>query len=361
MAGSPYLLELHVWAWIIAGMFSIFSVGISLYCMWLHFMATTRHDIMKMILRILAMVPIYGIEAFISLVAFQQNFYITLLRESYEAWAVYSFVGLFNEIVLLEGKPLVLPDHVWPMGYFLKPWKSQPLFEYHVQAGVIQYVILQIITAIISFGTNLAGVYKDGLFQATAAYPYIAFVINCSQMWALYCLVMYYLSVKVILAKFRPGLKFICIKAIVFVSFWQGIAIAGFVYIGAIHAAGSYSVEGVAAGIQNLCICIEMFFAAIAHVHAFPVSEFAYAFGGHDQEIKDKNIDTERESLHRRKLRAVLSVSDAKHVIQFVFFGHLPHHGRAKGVTGTTGKIKISKQSQKELGTTIDQKVTDAE
>lgn len=217
-------------------MTSFFSVGISLYFMWLHFESPARHKLLRFIIRILAMVPIYAIEAFIGLVAYKQNFYITTVRQMYEAWAIYSFWGLFNELVVLSRKPLDMPaKHLWPCNHFLAPWNtSERLFEHRVQGGVIQYVIVEMLTSLISLFCNIGGVYGDGEFSAKVAYPYIAFVVNCSQMYALYALVMYYLAVRKPLAEFNPGFKFICIKGIVFVSFWQGIVIAGFVYIGTV-------------------------------------------------------------------------------------------------------------------------------
>jgi hypothetical protein len=95
-------------------------------------------------------------------------------------------------------------------------------------------------------------------------------------MWALYCLVLLYNATKRELAPIRPLPKFIAIKAVVFLTFWQALAIEIAAHIGLIKPAelSTYDTDDLAAGLQNFLICLEMFFAAILHAYAFPPRDY---------------------------------------------------------------------------------------
>ena len=88
------------------------------------------------------------------------------------------------------------------------------------------------------------------------------------------------LCVKDLLRPFDPALKFISVKSVIFLSFWQGIVLAILEKVEIIGALQSddgsvFTKAGtVSAGYQNFLICIEMFFAAIAMKYAFPISTY---------------------------------------------------------------------------------------
>lgn len=90
----------------------------------------------------------------------------------------------------------------------------------------------------------------------------------------MYFLVLFYTVTKEELAPYNPVPKFLCIKAVIFFSFWQGVGISILTYIGAIHDVGSWSAENIAIALQDLIICIEMFFISIAHIYVFPYSPY---------------------------------------------------------------------------------------
>jgi hypothetical protein len=67
------------------------------------------------------------------------------------------------------------------------------------------------------------------------AYIYLATINSVSQGWALYCLIMLYRATSSDLAGVKVLAKFLCVKGVVFFTFWQGLAVALGIRAGAIQ------------------------------------------------------------------------------------------------------------------------------
>lgn len=69
--------------------------------------------------------------------------------------------------------------------------------------------------------------------------------------------------------------KFLCVKGILFFSFWQSIGISILVAAGAIRHLGPYTdTERISVGLTDTLICFEMPLFAIAHLYAFSFKDF---------------------------------------------------------------------------------------
>ena len=110
----------------------------------------------------------------------------------------------------------------------------------------------------------------QGVWSATTVYSYVTIVLNFSQIWALYMLAGFYLQFRRELgeAGLKPLGKFATIKAVVFFSWWQGVAISVASSWGWIHPSGSWGAADVAKGLQDFLICLEAVGFAWAH-HAY--------------------------------------------------------------------------------------------
>lgn len=223
------------------------------------------------------MVPIYATDSWLALRFPKAAIYLDSLRECYEAYVIYNFMTFllaylnteydFEE--KLSRKPQV--EHFFPC-CTLPPWKMGRTLINRCKQGALSYAVIRILTTVIAFCTELAGKYHEGDLSFKSAWSYIVVINNCSQVWAMYCLVLFYKAARDELKPIKPFGKFLCIKLVVFASFWQGVLIAVLVKVGVIskkHTWVFYTVEDVASGIQDFIICVEMFIFAIIHYFTF--------------------------------------------------------------------------------------------
>lgn len=224
------------------------------------------------------MVPIYSLDSWIALKYPNIAIYVDTCRECYEAYVIYNFMVFLssyltnrypNLVLIIEAKDQ--QKHLPPL-CCCPPWAMGEVLLFRCKLGVLQYTVVRPFTTIIALICELVGVYDEGNFSFKNAWTYLVFFNNLSQLFAMYCLVLFYKVLRDELNPIRPVGKFLCVKMVVFVSFWQAVLIAILVKVGVIsekHTWEWQSVEAVATGLQDFIICVEMFFAAIAHHYSF--------------------------------------------------------------------------------------------
>jgi hypothetical protein len=231
------------------------------------------------------MVPIYAMTSWMGMVCKNYAPGIAVFRDCYESLVLYSFYQFL--IVALGGKtklgdmlafkPQVM--HLWPCNQFMRPWPMGNRFLQLCAVGILQYIPCKIICAFVSVITESFGLYGNGQYtNIHMAYPWVTLVLNCSQMWALYCLALIYLGTKEELASIKPVAKFASIKLIIFFTWWQSICLSFAVELGLLDAQmfslpsdHSWTQNNVAQALQDLFICYEMVIFAIAHHYIFSI------------------------------------------------------------------------------------------
>ncbi|KAL3878359.1 hypothetical protein ACJMK2_030720 [Sinanodonta woodiana] len=276
----------HVKAFFIGGIFTLLAVPISLWEIIQHLIHYTQPHLQRYIIRILWMVPIYAMNAWLALRFPDAAIYLDTLRECYEAYVIYNFMAYLLSYLNtaypdfaahLEEKPH--KKFAFPL-CCLPPWKVGSKFIMNCKHGVLQYTVVRPVTTIISLICELSGKenYGDGDFNFKSAWSYLVIVNNISQVWATYCLVLFYKTTKEELRPVKPMPKFLCVKFVVFFSFWQSVLIAILAKLKAIPQGGPFDfykdISEIANGIQDFCICIEMFLAAVIHYFAFSHKPF---------------------------------------------------------------------------------------
>ncbi|RKO91525.1 organic solute transporter Ostalpha-domain-containing protein [Blyttiomyces helicus] len=289
-------------AYYTAAIAAIGGSAVSFYTMFVHLKNYRRPDLQRLTIRILWMVPVYALASLISLSSKYASDYIDTIRDVYEvqlknwkgkaprekvggtwigAFVIYSFFILL--VNYLGGERALLSmleqrmriHHLWPFNLCFAPMDmSDPAAFLFIRRGVLQFIICKPILSIAIMALKLSGQYEEGYIAIDSSYLWISFFYNLTVCWAMYCLVLFYVQCAKDLAQYRPMPKFICIKAIIFLTFWQGLFVAFLVWAGIIHGKEDYSANNIALALQDFLICIEMPFFAFGHRIAFPWTDY---------------------------------------------------------------------------------------
>ncbi|XP_048048808.1 transmembrane protein 184A isoform X1 [Megalobrama amblycephala] len=272
----------------LSGIFVWSALIITCHQIYLHLRSYTVPNEQRYIIRILFIVPIYAFDSWLSLLFIsndQYYVYFDSVRDCYEAFVIYNFLSLSFEY--LGGESAIMSEIRG------KPIQSSCLYGTCCLVGIsysigflrfckqatLQFCVIKPIMAVITILLQAFGKYHDGDFNVTGGYLYITIIYNISVSLALYALFLFYFATSDLLRPFEPVLKFLTIKSVIFLSFWQGMVLAILERCGVIPEAlvidgHSVGAGTVAAGWQNFIICIEMFFAAIALRYAFTSSVY---------------------------------------------------------------------------------------
>ncbi|EHA8589792.1 transmembrane protein [Cocos nucifera] len=262
---------------IIAFPCTVGAVVLAMLHIYRHLLNYTEPTYQRYIVRIIFMVPVYALMSFLSLVLNKSSIYFNSIREVYEAWVIYNFLSLCLAWVGGPGAVVLSLS-----GRVLKPswclmtccFPAIPLdgrFIRRCKQGGLQFVILKPILVVITFILYAKGKYEDGNFSVDQAYLYITIMYTISYSMALYALALFYVACRDLLRPFNPVPKFIIIKSVVFLTYWQGVLVF-------LAAKSGFIVNAEkAADFQNFIICVEMLAAAVGHLYAFPYKEYAGA------------------------------------------------------------------------------------
>ncbi|XP_045680664.1 transmembrane protein 184A isoform X3 [Phyllostomus hastatus] len=273
----------------ISGVFVWTALVLTCHQIYLHLRSYTVPNEQRYIIRLLFMVPVYALNSWLSLLllgAGQHYIYLDSVRDCYEAFVIYSFLSLCFQY--LGGESAIMAEIRG------KPVRSSCLYGTCCLRGVaysigflrfckqatLQFCVVKPGMALVTIVLQAVGKYHDGDFNIRSGYLYVALLDNASVSLALYALTLFYVATRELLRPFEPVLKFLTVKAVVFLSFWQGVLLAILERCGAIpevqEVDGSRVGAGtLAAGYQNFIICVEMLFAAIALRYAFPCQVYS--------------------------------------------------------------------------------------
>lgn len=168
-------------------------------------------------------------------------------------------------------------NHLWPLNHvFQKVDISDPHTFLAIKRGILQYAWLKPILSFATIIMKATGIYQEGYLGVGSGYLWTGILYNVSVTLSLYSLAMFWVCMSEDLKPFRPVPKFLCIKLIIFASYWQGFFLSILQFLGAIpNDVKGYTADNLAAAIQDALICFEMPLFAVAHWYAFSWQDYA--------------------------------------------------------------------------------------
>ena len=292
----------------LAGTFTLLSCLISLWHLSSHLRHYYKPDVQRRIMAVLWMVPIYSITSWLSLVFTESAEIFAGMRDCYEAYAVYTFIAMLIAILEDGNGPRVLlrtltqhvmterneleaavRDNIYPLPklHLVPPCRccydpSRPshiarAWLYQCKLMGMQFVLLKPIAVLVPLVCWILGLEyweRPPVDIHTRAVDwgslrlYVLVCSNISVACAFFGLLTLYHGLEKELQWCNPWPKFLCIKGVVFMTFWQGMAFKAM-------AGAGFVAPRQAAQIQNLTTCIEMLLASLAHFYIFPYHEWA--------------------------------------------------------------------------------------
>ncbi|KAG8080437.1 hypothetical protein GUJ93_ZPchr0007g4006 [Zizania palustris] len=239
----------------------------------------------KAILIIVLMAPLYAINSFVGLLDIKgsKTFFMFLdsVKECYEALAIAKFMALMYSYLNISISKNIVPDeikgrvlhHSFPVSLFLPrnvrlEHKTLKLLKYWTW----QFVVVRPVCSILMISLQLLGFYPSWVSWT------FTLILNFSVSMALYALVIFYHLFAKELAPHKPLAKFLCIKGIVFFSFWQGFALEVLAAVGIIQSHHFWlDVEHIQEAIQNVLVILEMVFFSVLQQYAYHVAPYSGA------------------------------------------------------------------------------------
>jgi hypothetical protein len=249
------------------------------------------------------MPAIYAGTSLISLTCEGTADYLDPIRDCYEAFVLWMFTNLM--ITYLGGEAAFIHQmqtdgryptkHLFPVYYFFRRVDfSIPENFIMLKRTILQFVIIKPLHSLLVIVLKSAGVYKEGHIAADSAYIYVSLLYNISICVCLYALLMLYNTAKHDLKGINPVAKFLCIKGVIFFSFWQSLLLS---ILGKAGVFGDEHEEDTVIKVQDFLICLEMLMFSVAHLYAFGHKEFVYERTGDHPDIDSPRLQAARLQL----------------------------------------------------------------
>lgn len=247
----------------------------------------------RLMIRIQLIVPLFAISCYSMLVNQKSpliRFIVEPLREIYEAFVIYTFFSLLTDMLGGERNIIIMTSgrapvrHPGIMQYIMPPLDiSDSRTFLNIKRGILQYVWLKPVICFSTLFFEMIGWYNVNDMSLHLIYLWMTVIYNASVTLSLYSLAIFWKILWDDLKPFKPVGKFLCVKLIIFASYWQGVILAILNFFQLLPGSegendgsgdGNGNGESIGVCIQNALLCVELIAFAIGHWYSFSYYPF---------------------------------------------------------------------------------------
>ncbi|KAF9931586.1 hypothetical protein BGZ65_004829 [Modicella reniformis] len=201
--GQNITWKRHYIGWGIAGVCALLSTVISFRLLYKHARNYNKPSEQRHIMRIVLMIPIYSVISFFSYRFYKQAIYYETIRDCYEAFVIHSFFVLLltylgDDTAAQRARITAGPERlkwVFPFNCFYYNPHGE-LFLYWMKYGVLQYVVIKPAATIAAVVLQYKGFYCETIYSFAFGKVYITIINFISVTVAMYCMVVFYVTIK---------------------------------------------------------------------------------------------------------------------------------------------------------------------
>lgn len=278
-------LSSHQIGWTICGVFAAVNTVLALLMIVQHLRNYNKPHFQRYYVRIIFMIPVYSLVSFLGYRYYEYSTYFELALSFYEAFVIASFFILILNMlgdqdgrekdVLSRGKRHAAVFPLCCVHFYTDSW----WFLEVVKWSILQYVVVEPLEAITGVALEATGRLCPESYSFEFGHVWLTLVEFVSVTLATYVLIQFYIIIRHDIAAFRPLLKFVAIKLVIFLSFYQSICLSVLGYAGVIKATEFWTQANVEYGLNALIITVEMFLFCILDWFAYSHKDFVSRSG----------------------------------------------------------------------------------
>jgi len=256
-------------------------VAVSFGLIYLHLKNYTKPQQQRYIIRILVMVPIYSVDTWLSLLFYKYSVFFDVVRDCYEAYVIFSLFQLLIEYLggyetsknILEKKPSFSPI----MPFCCITMQPHRWFLRASMRLTLQYVLIRPVLTCVTVILHVSGKYCPGQFKMTYGYPWITGINFISVTLAMFALLQFYVLFREDMKPYNIGAKFLAVKFVIFLSFWQTVIVSIAAFFHLIAPIKGLTMDQTNNCLENALLSVEMLGAAVWHIYAFSYKDYQLA------------------------------------------------------------------------------------